>query len=91
MIDAAVLLGVTQRQIENDYYMVDIPKFLRAKTKSNAIDRLSTISLLVGSEGRVMDDREYQRLVKDLRKQAGYVDREEFDREKFEQLRNFFK
>ncbi|MFF2413550.1 hypothetical protein [Bacillus safensis] len=49
------------------------------------------ISLLVGSEGRVMDDREYQRLVKDLRKQAGYVDREEFDREKFEQLRNFFK
>ncbi|WP_350303557.1 hypothetical protein [Bacillus pumilus] len=91
MIDAAVLLGVTQRQIENDYYMVDIPTFLRAKTKSNAIDRLSMISLLVGSEGRVMEDREYQRLVKDLRKQAGYVDREEFDREKFEQLRNFFK
>ncbi|KLK98097.1 hypothetical protein XJ18_17905 [Bacillus pumilus] len=71
--------------------MVDIPKILRSKTKANAIDRLSMISLLVGSEGRVMDDREYQRLVKDLRKQAGYVDREEFDREKFEQLRNFFK
>lgn len=85
------MLGVTQRQIENDYYMVDIPKILRTKTKANAIDRLSMISLLVGSEGRVMDDREYQRLVKDLRKQAGYVDREEFDREKFEQLRNFFK
>lgn len=71
--------------------MVDIPKILRSKTKANAIDRLSMISLLVGSEGRAMDDREYQRLVKDLRKQAGYVDREEFDREKFEQLRNFFK
>ncbi|WP_431818763.1 hypothetical protein [Bacillus pumilus] len=71
--------------------MVDIPKILRTKTKANAIDRLSMISLLVGSEGRAMDDREYQRLVKDLRKQAGYVDREEFDREKFEQLRNFFK
>ncbi|QNH48757.1 MULTISPECIES: hypothetical protein [unclassified Bacillus (in: firmicutes)] len=71
--------------------MVDIPKILRSKTKANAIDRLSMISLLVGSEGRVMDDREYQRLVKDLRKQAGYVEREEFDREKFEQLRNFFK
>ncbi|MGY8620212.1 hypothetical protein ACN6A9_01345 [Bacillus safensis] len=85
------MLGVTQRQIENDYYMVDIPKILRTKTKANAIDRLSMISLLVGSEGRVMDDREYQRLVKDLRKQAGYVDREDFDREKFEQLRNFFK
>lgn len=85
------MLGVTQRQIENDYYMVDIPKILRSKTKANAIDRLSMISLLVGSEGRAMDDREYQRLVKDLRKQAGYVDREEFDREKFEQLRNFFK
>lgn len=85
------MLGVTQRQIEDDYYMVDIPKILRAKTKANAIDRLSMISLLVGSEGRAMDDREYQRFVKDLRKQAGYVDREEFDREKFEQLRNFFK
>ncbi len=85
------MLGVTQRQIEDDYYMVDIPKILRTKTKANAIDRLSMISLLVGSEGRAMDDREYQRLVKDLRKQAGYVDREEFDREKFEQLRNFFK
>ncbi|MCA6607433.1 hypothetical protein [Bacillus safensis] len=85
------MLGVTQRQIENDYYMVDIPKILRSQTKANAIDRLSMISLLVGSEGRAMDDREYQRLVKDLRKQAGYVDREEFDREKFEQLRNFFK
>lgn len=71
--------------------MVDIPKILRTKTKANAIDRLSMISLLVGSEGRAMDDREYQRLVKDLRKQAGYVDREEFDRDKFEQLRNFFK
>ncbi|MGK9388833.1 hypothetical protein [Bacillus sp. RK1064] len=85
------MLGVTQRQIENDYYMVDIPKILRSKTKASAIDRLSMISLLVGSEGRAMEDREYQRLVKDLRKQAGYVDREEFDREKFEQLRNFFK
>ncbi|MGI1828793.1 hypothetical protein ACRPLG_02870 [Bacillus safensis] len=85
------MLGVTQRQIENDYYMVDIPKILRSQTKANAIDRLSMISLLVGSEGRAMDDLEYQRLVKDLRKQAGYVDREEFDREKFEQLRNFFK
>ncbi|WP_353854811.1 hypothetical protein [Bacillus sp. Bos-x628] len=71
--------------------MVDIPKFLRAKTKSNAIEQLSMISVLVGTEGRAMEDREYQRLVKDLRKQAGYVDREEFDREKFEQLRNFFK
>ncbi|MCP9283042.1 hypothetical protein [Bacillus safensis] len=85
------MLGVTQRQIENDYYMVDIPKILRSQTKANAIDRLSMISLLVGTEGRAMDDREYQRLVKDLRKQAGYADREEFDREKFEQLRNFFK
>ncbi|PJI12427.1 hypothetical protein CTV96_09785 [Bacillus altitudinis] len=91
MIDAAVLLGVTQRQIENDYYMVDIPKFLRAKTKSNAIERLSMISTLVGTEGRVMEDRDYQRMLKDLRKQAGYVERDDFDRDKFEQLRNFFK
>ncbi|MEH7736827.1 hypothetical protein QPL77_14420 [Bacillus pumilus] len=85
------MLGVTQRQIENDYYMVDIPKFLRSKTKSNSIERLSMISTLIGTEGRSMEDRDYQRMLKDLRKQAGYVDREEFDRDKFEQLRNFFK
>lgn len=71
--------------------MVDIPKFLRAKTKSNAIERLSMISTLVGTEGRVMEDRDYQRMLKDLRKQAGYVERDDFDRDKFEQLRNFFK
>jgi hypothetical protein len=71
--------------------MVDIPKFLRSKTKSNAIERLSMISTLIGTEGRAMEDRDYQRMLKDLRKQAGYVDREEFDRDKFEQLRNFFK
>lgn len=49
------------------------------------------ISTLVGTEGRAMEDRDYQRMLKDLRKQAGYVDREEFDRDKFEQLRNFFR
>ncbi|MGF0002916.1 hypothetical protein ACQRCG_05260 [Bacillus altitudinis] len=85
------MLGATQRQIENDYYMVDIPKFLRSKTKSNAIERLSMISTLVGTEGRAMEDRDYQRMLKDLRKQAGYVERDDFDRDKFEQLRNFFK
>lgn len=68
--------------------MIDIPKFLRAKTKSSAIERLSMISTLVGTEGRAMEDADYQRMLKELRKQAGYVDADDFDRDKFEQLRS---
>lgn len=49
------------------------------------------ISALVGTEGRAMEDVDYQRMLKNLRKQAGYVERDDFDRDKFEQLRNFFK
>ncbi|EDW22518.1 hypothetical protein BAT_0108 [Bacillus pumilus ATCC 7061] len=35
-----------------------------------------------------MEDEDYQRMLKDLRKQAGYVERDDFDRDKFEQLRS---
>ncbi|RAP05460.1 hypothetical protein C2W58_01891 [Bacillus pumilus] len=35
-----------------------------------------------------MEDVDYQRMLTDLRKQAGYVERDDFDRDKFELLRS---
>lgn len=87
MIDAAIILGVTQREIENDFYMVDIPKFIQSKTKQKALTRLEEIRLILATNNRAVEDDVFDSLMRSLTKTAGIDTTMEFDRDKFEQLR----
>lgn len=83
----AIILGVTQREIENDYYMVDIPKLIRAKAKQSAIRRLEEVRIALATNNRSSEDEDFKSLMNGLTRTAGIENANHFDREKFEQLR----
>ncbi|WP_239423060.1 hypothetical protein [Bacillus amyloliquefaciens] len=80
-------MGVTQHQIENEFYMVDIPKFVRAKTRQGAVRRIEDIRVLLATNSRASEDDEYKQFMNALIRAAGLRPEVKFDREKFEQLR----
>jgi hypothetical protein len=85
--DAAVILGKTQREIENEYYLVDLPDLIDAKNRIEAQQRLTSIQERVAANGRQMADEDYNRYRSALLKDAGIKAPSGFDRDKFEELR----
>lgn len=67
--------------------MVDIPKFIRAKTKSNALRRIEDVRILLATNNRASEDEAYKSLMQSLTKSAGIRNEVKFDREAFEKLR----
>jgi hypothetical protein len=91
LIDVAIILGVSQTDLENGYYMVDLPSLLSTKRKHDAANRLGEIVMRVATNNRGMEETEYKTFIRGLNKEAGVKQSDKFDREKFEQLRQFAK
>ncbi|WP_096436486.1 hypothetical protein [Alteribacter populi] len=87
MRESAVILGKTQRQIENEYYLVDLPELLDDKRRTDAIQRLADNHAQVANNGRRLEDEDYKEYRNALVRAAGIKPKETFDRDKFEQLR----
>lgn len=83
----AVVLGVSQTVLENEFYMVDLSKLLDAKRKQSASYRLNDVLLTIATNNRGMDDAEYKKFISGLNKELGIKPENKFNREKFEQLR----
>lgn len=83
----AVVLGVSQTVLENEFYMVDLSKLLEAKRKQSASYRLNDVLLTIATNNRGMDDAEYKKFISGLNKELGIKPENKFNRDKFEQLR----
>lgn len=87
-MESALILGVSQHAIENEYYFVDLPKLLQTKARFDAIKRMEELQLAIATNNRLLDDEGYRKLTHDLSKRAGVKQEETFNRGKFEQLRS---
>jgi hypothetical protein len=86
-----VALGVTQTDLENGYYMVDIPTVLEAKRKRDALDRLNDVYLGLATNNRGLEEADYKAFIRRLNKDVGIKEEKGFNRDKFEELRMFAK
>lgn len=89
LIDTAVALGVSQTALEDGYYMVDLPALLNAKRKQDSLNRLSDVYMLIATNNRSVEEDDYKSFIRGLNKEIGVKPEEKFNREKFEELRNF--
>jgi hypothetical protein len=71
--------------------MVDLPALLSAKRKHDAADRLGEIFMRIATNNRGMEEADYKTFIRGLNKEIGVKPEEKFNREKFEQLRQFAK
>jgi hypothetical protein len=80
---------VSQFDIENKYYMIDLPDFVEKKKQMKAQDNLEQIHMLIATNNRGMEDKEFTSLIETLKKDIGFdlKPNTEFDRDKFEELR----
>jgi uncharacterized NAD-dependent epimerase/dehydratase family protein len=86
-MEASLILGVSQKAIENEYYMIDLPALIERKTKYDAVNRLADLRFVLATNNRSMEDSEYKRYVNELTTRLGIKVSDKFDRGKFEQLR----
>lgn len=88
LMDVAITLGVSQKVVENEYYMIDLPELMEKKRRKDAIDRLHKLLLYNASN---MEQSEFKKFVTELMRQAGIKEETKFSREKIEQLRAMMK
>lgn len=81
----AGLIGVTQREIENDYYMIDLARMAEIRRKQQALQKLELLQIV---HARQLERKDYEDLVRRYTNEAE-IKREEpkFNRSKFEELR----
>lgn len=87
-MDVSLTLGVSQKTIEEEFYMIDLPLLLEKKRKNDAIERLNQLVLYNAAS---MDQSDFKQFVNDLTKQAGIKQEQKFSREKIEQLRSMLR
>lgn len=83
------MLGVTQVELENGYYMVDLAELMKQKRKHNAIHRLEDAFLLLSTNNRAMEEAEAKKYMRQMTEAVGIKKSEKFDRSAMEQLRAF--
>ncbi|GAF22724.1 hypothetical protein JCM19047_2490 [Bacillus sp. JCM 19047] len=88
LIESALILGVTQYEIENEYDFVDLPEILATKRRLRAIDRLQTEQSFLSTNNRALGDEDSAEYRRNLMREAGVRTQASFDREKFEEARN---
>ena len=81
------MLGVTQTELENGYYMVDLPAVIESKRKNIAVNRFYDIYTLLATNQRALENTESQSFIRAISKEMGVKESENFDRGKFEELR----
>lgn len=84
----ALRLGVTQYEIENEFYMIDLVELSRLKQKQEAVRRLEWLQLITAPN---MDKVDYKAFVNGLLRAAEIKPPEEqgFSRKKMDQLHAF--
>ncbi|THE09950.1 hypothetical protein E1I69_20500 [Bacillus timonensis] len=80
-------LGVSQKALENEYYMVDLPAILEDKAKEKNTGLLEQIMVRLATNSRYMPDDEYQKLMNQVFPKDAIPTENQFSREKFEELR----
>lgn len=87
-MDVALTLGVSQKAIENEYYMIDLPELLEKKRQKDAVEKLNKLVLYNATS---MEQSEFKQFVNELTKQAGIKEEQKFSREKIEALRSMIR
>ncbi|TYS60471.1 hypothetical protein FZC76_21605 [Sutcliffiella horikoshii] len=86
--DAAISLNVTQKVLETQYYMIDLPDLLEKKRVEQSRLKLLDLHNLIASNNRAYESEDYINHVNSLLKVAGFDDRNttKFNREKMDRL-----
>jgi hypothetical protein len=71
--------------------MIDLPKLLEVKRKHEAANQLGDVYKLIATNNRSIEEADYKTYIRGLNKEIGIKPKQTFDREKFEQLRQFAK
>jgi hypothetical protein len=67
--------------------MVDLPAIIESKRKSISVNRFLDIYTLLATNNRVLDDAQSKSFIQGVSKDMGVKEPENFDRDKFEELR----
>ncbi|SDZ05260.1 hypothetical protein SAMN05444416_11287 [Thermoactinomyces sp. DSM 45892] len=84
LINLSVELGVSQKVLEEEYYMVDLFDLMKQKRKKEARSRLNLLTII---HSKQMEEQDFKKFVHSLSTEAGMQEKQEFDRDRFEQLR----
>ncbi|MEK4697774.1 hypothetical protein MKX31_27995 [Bacillus sp. FSL M8-0063] len=78
-------MGVTQRQIEEDYYLIDLAIYAEKSRNQKAAKKLDLLTI---ANSKNLEQEDYRNLVRNWTREAGIKPRrEKFNRSKFEELR----
>ncbi len=78
-------MGVTQYQIENEYYLIDLARYAERTRNHKAAHKLDLLTIV---HAKNLDQKDYRDLVRTWTREAGIKPkREKFSRSKFEELR----
>lgn len=81
----ASVMGVTQRQIEEDYYLIDLAMYAEKSRNQKAAKKLDLLMIV---NSKHLEQEDYRNLVRNWTREAGIKPkREKFNRSKFEELR----
>jgi hypothetical protein len=87
LLDAAITLGTTQKQIETEFYMLDIFKAVERKNRQNARERILDLQI---TNSRHMEKEAYVEFVQSLNRAAEFEDKvQKFDRNAMDALHAF--
>lgn len=78
---------MTQKAIESEYCLNDLPDYIAKMSKKKAVEQLKQLMLLQASNQRFMEEEAYSGFVKGLKQNAEIKETDTFDRDKFEELR----
>jgi hypothetical protein len=81
----AAVMGVTQRQIEEDFYLLDLAHYAEKSRNRKAAHKLDLLTI---ANAKNLEQDSYRDLVRSWTREAGIKPkREKFNRSKFEELR----
>lgn len=81
----AIVVGATQKQIEDEYYMLDLVKVAEKTRKKQGAKKLELLNIVNSDR---LEKNDYQTLVDRFINEAGLAQmQEKFSRNKFEELR----
>lgn len=68
LTEVSHVLEISQKSLENDYYMVDIPGLVEKKRNERAAEYFMQLQLLIASNNRSLPDEGFENMVRNLTK-----------------------
>lgn len=78
---------MSQKVIENEFYMVDLPNLLENKAKEKNNKVYEQILILLATNNRSLNEDDHKEFMENITKHIEVKNDDQFDREKFEHLR----